>query len=279
MRSCCHVCILTRFYHTVNHIRNCIVNSFGEYAAPGILYYQLICTLKLSCAPSVIFWELCIEIRSGKYYLLELKAPQPCTSHALTLLLWCPAQRTLQAPTTQEGKVFKSQIRFISKHIMYVSGYIAFQTSIKCINLLSLSLPVLFSCVNYTRKTPFRYHRWMFCISVLYQTDITSHHSNSVQYFLSSNIHSTYSRCRCVFVLFMYNGVTIPGIQHCLILAPEHLSCTYRPWHMYLLAWQIPPSLVQLMSLLGPMEILLFPAFLTFLLKVTGLFLMSCAAV
>lgn len=36
-------------------------------------------------------------------HLLELNAPQPCASHALTLLLWWPAQRTLHAPTSETG--------------------------------------------------------------------------------------------------------------------------------------------------------------------------------
>lgn len=60
--------------------------------------------------------------------------------------------------------------------------------------------------------------------------------------------------------------VTVPGVQHCRGFAPEHLSARYRPWQMNLLGWQMPPSSVQLMSLLGR---ILLPVFLTFFLRVT----------
>lgn len=77
----------------------------------------------------------------------------------------------------------------------------------------------------------------------------------------------------------LHSCVTIPGIQHCRVLGPEHLSFRYRPRQMYRLGWQMPPSLVQLMLLLGPVEALLLPVFLTFFLEVPALSLPSSAVV
>lgn len=71
--------------------------------------------------------------------------------------------------------------------------------------------------------------------------------------------------------------VSIPGIQHCHVLAPEHLSFRYWPWQMYRWDWQMPPSLVQEASPLCLIEVLLVPVFTTFLLSgaALGLLLFS----
>lgn len=59
-----------------------------------MLHYQLICTWMLETYSPGLMNQM------RRKHLRELKAPQPCESHALTLLLWWPAQRTLQAAAT-----------------------------------------------------------------------------------------------------------------------------------------------------------------------------------
>lgn len=73
--------------------------------------------------------------------------------------------------------------------------------------------------------------------------------------------------------------MSTPGIQHCRVLAPEHLSFRYWPWQMYRLDWQMPPSLVQEASLLCLIEVLLLPVFTTFLLSVAALGLLLFSVV
>lgn len=151
----------------------------------------------------------------------------------------------------------------------------------------------------------------MFFISVVCQTLIQPHAHNNTFSWLSQEraVHNPFhpylakkkQQCVCVTVwsspragdfspwasfvicicagMCLHSCVTIPGIQHCRVLAPEHLSFRYRPWQMYRLGWQMPPSLVQLMSLLGPIETLLLPVFLTFFLEVPALGLPSLAVV
>lgn len=78
---------------------------------------------------------------------------------------------------------------------------------------------------------------------------------------------------------FTCNCVSIPGIQHCHVLGPEHLSFRYWPWQMYRSDWQIPPSLVQEASLLRLTEVRLAPVFTTVLLSVAALGLLLFSVV
>lgn len=173
---------------------------------------------------------------------------------------------------------------------------------------------MFYSCgnkANYSRNTLFKCHVLISFISVVCQTLIQPHtHNNTFTWLRRERAaHNPFNlylakkqQCVCVTVwgspfaedlspwisfcnicicadMCLHSCVAIPGIQHCRVLAPEHLSFRYRPWQMYRLGWQMPPSLVQLMSLLGPIETLLLPVFLIFFLEVLALGLPSFAVV